>query len=58
MCGESRKHGFEAEGEKVTSRSTVTVKPEVWLKAEGVSFEFNLNALLARSCIYARKIKI
>ena len=25
VCGESRKHGFEAEGEKVTFRSTVTV---------------------------------
>ncbi|PPT08377.1 hypothetical protein CKA32_005033 [Geitlerinema sp. FC II] len=25
MCGESRTHGFEAEGKKATSGSTVTV---------------------------------
>ena len=25
MCGENRKHGFEAEGGKATFRSTVTV---------------------------------
>ena len=32
MCGENRKHGFEAEGGKVTFRSTVTVIDSIQLK--------------------------
>ncbi|PPT08647.1 hypothetical protein CKA32_001300 [Geitlerinema sp. FC II] len=39
MCGESRTHGFEAEGKKATSGSTVT--------ATGKSKEFCLDAIVS-----------